>query len=208
MLTDTMLRALHAWYRKDKWVKALYDAMDADMTGVDGKLMQDYYNLFFDKLDEDGCKVLEKDLGLHPAKDATLDMRRGDIQINWLAKQFASMPAIQQICDGIYNGDCTAEYDGDATITYAFRHYMEPAPYTDALVASVDRIKPAHIDYKFRYDYNVWRDYYYPLFWSNVKEKTWTTEAGMIWSDNYALRHNWSYMKTRTWKETLIKDVD
>ena len=118
------------------------------------------------------------------------------------------MPAIQQICDGIYNGDCTAEYDGDATITYAFRHYMEPAPYTDALVDSVDRIKPAHIDYKFRYDYNVWRDYYYPLFWSNVKEKTWTTEAGMIWSDNYALRHNWSYMKTRTWKETLIKDVD
>ena len=68
MLTDTMLRALHAWYRKDKWVKALYDAMDADMSGVDGKLMQDYYNLFFDKLDEDGCKVLEKDLGLHPAK--------------------------------------------------------------------------------------------------------------------------------------------
>ena len=104
MLTDTMLRALHAWYRKDKWVKALYDAMDADMSGVDGKLMQDYYNLFFDKLDEDGCKVLEKDLGLTPAKDATLDMRRSDIQINWLAKQFASMPAIQQICDGIYNG--------------------------------------------------------------------------------------------------------
>ena len=208
MLTKTMLKALHAWYREDGWVKALYDAIDADMTGVDGKLMQDYYNLFFDKLDEDGCNVLEKDLGLHPAKDATLDMRRSDIQINWLAKQFASMPAIQQICDGIYNGDCTAEYDGDATITYAFCHYMEPAPYTDALVKSVDRIKPAHIDYKFRYIYNKWRDYYYPLFWSNVKAKTWTDEESMIWSDNYALRHNLSYMKTRTWKETMIKDVD
>ena len=55
MLTDTMLRALHAWYRKDKWVKALYDAMDADMSGVNGKLKQDYNSLFFDKLDEDGC---------------------------------------------------------------------------------------------------------------------------------------------------------
>lgn len=208
MLTKTMLKALHAWYREDGWVKALYDAIDADMTGVDGKLMQDYYNLFFDKLDEDGCKGLEKDLGLTPAKYATLEMRRSDIQINWLAKQFASMPAIQQICDGIYNGDCTAEYDGDATITYAFRHYMEPAPYTDALVASVDSIKPAHIDYKFRYIYNKWRDYYYPLFWSNVKAKTWTDEESMIWSDNYALRHNLSYMKTRTWKETMIKDVD
>lgn len=208
MLTKTMLKALHAWYRGDKWVKALYDAIDSDMTGVDGKLMQDYYNLFFDKLDEDGCKVLEKDLGLTPAKDATLEMRRSDIQINWLSKQFASLPAIQQICDGIYNGDCTAEYDGDATITYAFRHYMEPALYTDALVKSVDRIKPAHIDYKFRYIYNKWRDYYYPLFWSNVKAKTWTDEESMIWSDNYALRHNLSYMKTRTWKETMIKDVD
>lgn len=208
MLTKTMLKALHAWYRCDKWVKALYDAIDSDMTGVDGKLMQDYYNLFFDKLDEDGCKALEKDLGLTPAKDGTLEMRRSDIQINWLAKQFASMPAIQQICDGIYNGDCTAEYDGDATITYAFRHYMEPASYTDALVKSVDRIKPAHIDYKFRYIYNKWRDYYYPLFWSNVKAKTWADEESMIWSDNYALRQNWSYMKTRTWKETMIKDVD
>lgn len=68
MLTKTMLKALHAWYREDGWVKALYDAIDADMTGVDGKLMQDYYNLFFDKLDEDGCNVLEKDLGLTPAK--------------------------------------------------------------------------------------------------------------------------------------------
>ncbi len=208
MLTKTMLKALHAWYRGDKWVKALYDAIDSDMTGVDGKLMQDYYNLFFDKLDEDGCKVLEKDLGLTPAKDATLEMRRSDIQINWLSKQFASLPAIQQICDGIYNGDCTAEYDGDATITYAFRHYMEPALYTDALVKSVDRIKPAHIDYKFRYIYNKWRDYYYPLFWSNVKAKTWTDEESMIWSDNYALRQNWSYINTRTWKETMIKDVD
>lgn len=208
MLTDTMLQALHAWYRKDKWVKALYDAMDADMSGVDGKLMQDYYNLFFDKLDEDGCKVLEKDLGLTPAKDATLDMRRSDIQINWLAKQFVSLPTIQQICDGIYNGSCTAEYDGDATITYAIRHYMEPAPYTDILVKSVDRIKPAHIDYKFRYDYNVWRNYYYPLFWSNVKEKKWAAEAGMVWSDNYSIWRSWSYMKTRTWKETMIKDVD
>lgn len=208
MLTDTMLRALHAWYRKDKWVKALYDAMDADMSGVDGKLMQDYYNLFFDKLDEDGCKVLEKDLGLHPAKDATLDMRRSDIQINWLAKQFASMPAIQQICDGIYNGDCTAEYDGNATITYAFRHYMEPAPYTDVLVQSVDRIKPAHIGYKFRYDYNKWRDYCYPFFWSNVKEMEWADERSMLWSDNYSIRHNWAYMKTRTWEETKIKDID
>lgn len=208
MLTKTMLKALHAWYRGDKWVKALYDAIDSDMTGVDGKLMQDYYNLFFDKLDEDGCKVLEKDLGLTPAKDATLEMRRSDIQINWLSKQFASLPAIQQICDWIYNGDCTAEYDGDATITYAFRHYMEPALYTDALVKSVDRIKPAHIDYKFRYIYNKWRDYYYPLFWSNVKAKTWTDEESMIWSDNYALRQNWSYINTRTWKETMIKDVD
>lgn len=208
MLTKTMLKALHAWYRGDKWVKALYDAIDSDMTGVDGKLMQDYYNLFFDKLDEDGCKVLEKDLGLTPAKDATLEMRRSDIQINWLSKQFASLPAIQQICDWIYNGDCTAEYDGDATITYAFRHYMEPALYTDALVKSVDRIKPAHIDYKFRYIYNKWRDYYYPLFWSNVKAKTWTDKESMIWSDNYALRQNWSYINTRTWKETMIKDVD
>lgn len=208
MLTNIMLRALHVWYRGDKWINALYDAIDADMTGIDSKLMQDYYNLFFDKLDKDGCKVLEKDLGLNPAKNATLEMRRSEIQINWLAKQFASMPAIQQICDGIYNGDCTAEYDGDATITYVFRHYIKPAPFTDALVKSVDRIKPAHIDYKFRYDYNKWRDYYYPLFWSNVNAKTWMDESSMLWTDNYALRHNWSYMKTRTWKETMIKDVD
>ncbi len=68
MLTKTMLKALHAWYRGDKWVKALYDAIDSDMTGVDGKLMQDYYNLFFDKLDEDGCKALEKDSGTDTCK--------------------------------------------------------------------------------------------------------------------------------------------
>lgn len=208
MLDKTMLRALHAWYRKDPWIKWLFEAIDADMSGVDAKLQQDYNNMFFDRLDEDGCEVLEKDLALIQAKDATLESRRADIQTNWLAKQFASMPTIQQICDGIYNGSCTAEYDGDATITYAIRHYMEPAPYTDILVKSVDRIKPAHIDYKFRYDYNVWRNYYYPLFWSNVKEKKWAAEAGMVWSDNYSIWRSWSYMKTRTWKETMIKDVD
>ncbi|MDY2739577.1 MAG: hypothetical protein SOU94_07085 [Acidaminococcus sp.] len=208
MLDQIMLRALHPWYRKDPWVKALYAAIDADMESTNEKLDQDYNNIFFDRLDENGCSVLEKDLGLKPGKDATLDARRKNIQSTWLAKRFASMTVIQQICDGIYKGDCKAEYDGDATITYAFRHYLDPAPYTGDLVEAVDQIKPAHIDYKFRYDYNVWRDYYYPLFWSNVKEKTWTTEAGMIWSDNYALRHNWSYMKTRTWKDSMIKDVE
>ena len=31
MLDKVMLRALHAWYRQDPWVKALYAAVDTDM---------------------------------------------------------------------------------------------------------------------------------------------------------------------------------
>jgi len=208
MLDQIMLRALHPWYRKDPWVKALYAAIDADMESTNEKLDQDYNNIFFDRLDENGCSVLEKDLGLKPGKDATLDARRANIQSTWLAKRFASMTVIQQICDGIYKGDCKAEYDGDATITYAFRHYLEPAPYTGDLVEAVDQIKPAHIDYKFRYDYNVWRNYYYPLFWKNLKDRTWEEEQGIEWAENYAMRHDWAYMKSRTWKDSMIKDVE
>lgn len=208
MLDDVMLRALHRWYRQDPWVKALYAAVDADMENANEKLEQDYNNMFFDRLDEHGCSVLEKDLGLSPGKDTTLDARRVNIQTAWLAKRFASMTVIQQICDGIYKGDCKAEYDGDATIIYAFRNYLEPAPYTGDLVAAVDQIKPAHIDYKFRYDYNVWRNYYYPLFWRNLKAKTWNEEHAIEWSENYAMHHDWAYMQSRTWKDSLIKDLD
>ncbi len=38
MLDKVMLRALHAWYRQDPWVKALYAAVDTDMKSANEKL--------------------------------------------------------------------------------------------------------------------------------------------------------------------------
>lgn len=144
-ISDYMINCLHKLYREDNWIKELFSVTGHNIDNVDTKLNQVYDNNFFDTLDENACKVLEKDLGIKDVK-STLKQRRDIISAKWLASAFCSLKIIQQLADN-YDKDCIGvDYDGDATLIYNLKHNKSGQTWQD-FINAVDIIKPAHFDY-------------------------------------------------------------
>lgn len=208
MYKEYMIKCLHLLYRGDTWVNELYNAIGLNAETVDKRLDVVYDNMFFDSLNEYGCEVFEKDLGITPAVKSTLEQRRLTIKSRWLAKSFSNLPAIQNIAK-VYFGDLLeVSYDGDATLIFTTQiglNYFD----TDfsAMLNVVNDIKPAHFDCDFAHRHNRWKDYFQPLSWEMFGLETWGNRKKPIWDFwcpsfawyNAKLAGTWAKHKEKTW---------
>ena len=211
MYKEYMIKCLHLLYRGDAWVNELYNAIGINAETVDKRLDVVYNNMFFDTLNEYGCEVFEKDLGIVPALKATLEQRRLMIKSKWLAKSFCNLPALQSIADVHFSGTVQVLYNGDATLIYkGCVGFNEFDTDVSRFLADVGEIKPAHFDGAWVYVHNVWGTYFVPSSWKIFgTDSTWRDKQPTIWDKHtFALKaKKWSYMLGRTWKETMYKEV-
>ena len=210
MHKDYMIGCLHLLYRGDRWINELFKSIGLASETADKRLDVVYNNMFFAALNEYGCEVFEKDLGIVPLYGSSIEQRRKLIQSKWLAKSFCSLPALQSIADAHFGKGVTVKYDGDATL-----HYVGNIGFNDfdtdvsSFLKDIDEIKPAHFDYDWTYRHNIWRNYYNPKNWGYLAKEKWQDEEATVWRDHTVAiyKKTWSYCQGRTWKEMMYKEV-
>jgi hypothetical protein len=230
---DYMIKTLHKLYRQDNWINELYNSIGLQLMPVDTQNENNYNNLFFSNLNEAGCKLFEKDLGIKARSGDSLEQRRNRIQSKWLASYWCTLPVIQNLVNTYYGDKVEVKYDGNATLEYntklGFNHFDED--FSDMLNA-VNEIKPAHFGHVFTFTHNKWQDYFYPrnwnIFsqdtwenrkkstwdfwcttyaWSNVLENLWEERLSDTWGSTQPIAKTWSYCLNRTWSEMMTKEV-
>lgn len=150
-----MLRCLHIIHRKDQLINTLYTSIAKDMAQISNLLDEDYNNIFFRQCTPAGAKIFERDLG---CDNSGLDIiiRRKIIENLWRAKRFSSVPIIQDIADSFYTDKMSVDFIG-GKIVYKMSVNLSNL---NNFITSVNKIKPAHLGYKFVYHSETTTDAY------------------------------------------------
>lgn len=186
------IKSLPTLYRKDKFINKLYDAGYACYNNEDNANTNNYNNIFFSKLNEYGCLNYEYDLGLDPVPD--IYDRRNRIESKWKAYEKCSVQSLQSIANRYFDTSVKVSYTGDAEVIYqaavGFKYKYGEDSY-NAWYKDNAYVFPAHMIMTWVYDKNHWGDYYYQV----------NPDAPFIGK-------TWEYMNTRTWDQTLNKEID
>lgn len=114
----------------------------------------------------------EKECGLTPKSNQTLEDRRNAIEAKWKADGTATLDLLQSIADSWENGDISVTFDGQ-TITFEFVSNFGIPSDLDGFKNAVDDVKPAHLPINFIFKYVLWKDITGKHTWSSLSTKTW-----------------------------------
>lgn len=140
-LRDYALKALNAIYRKDRWVRELYQAAGFDLHKASILLDRILSNEFFNIATEEGLAIYEKDLGI--TKEGSIQERRERVESLWKATGKATLLKIANIVDQYVKNEHEITYS-DQEIHVIF-HDDSYVWAIKAIRESIDIIKPAHI---------------------------------------------------------------
>lgn len=200
--TEYMLRCLHRLHRADPWIKTMYNSVVVDMNGISGLLDDDYNNIFFRWCTAAGAAVFERDLG-YDSSGLDLVIRRKLIETNWKSRKFSSIPIMQDIADSFYGGKMNVDFIG-GKIVYRMINYLSNL---NDFVASVDRIKPAHLGYRFVYHSETNVKFYTGVA-IKAKRKTVITIASDLSSINNQSIKMVAMGAVRSYRKTIIRSGD
>lgn len=140
-LRDYALKAINAIYRKDRWVRELYQAAGFDLHKASILLDRILSNEFFNLATEEGLAIYEKDLGI--TKEGSIQERRERVESLWKATGKATLLKIANIVDQYVRNEHEITYS-DQEIHVIF-HDDSYVWAIKAIRESIDIIKPAHI---------------------------------------------------------------
>lgn len=202
-----MIKTLPKCYRKDPWVNELYNATDTPKT--EKQIQDNYDNIFFFSLTEEGCSNYEHDLNITPAE--TLEERRKNIQRAWLWRKKCTLVWLNDVAQS-YDKKLSISYDGNATLTLTSNggyNYIKN-PYAK-LLEDLEIIKPAHMIIKEAHKYVKWINYYNPVIWETMLQAKWSTVLRYGDWKTYIgrfYRKTWGQVHTLDWSDVLMKGLD
>lgn len=170
---DDILRSLPAAYRRDAWVQALAQALQAQDEGQRDAAWDTAAQMFLDSMTW-GLDAAEREAGLTAAPGAALADRRSALAAKWRSMTGkCDLALIQQVCDAWDKGEVQAEYDGkEITLRFINRYGVPEA--LDALLDAVREICPAHLPLAYIIRYRRW---------SELAARTWGSLAAVTWGN-------------------------
>ena len=143
-IKDDIIALINRAYRTDEFVNDFTGAVTSVMNSIIAFCNAVHDNIFFDSLDEDGVLWWENMLAIIPASYQTIGDRRSKIQAKWLSKYHNDVEVLQRVCNSWKNGEIVVDFiGGKITLTFV-ASYGIPSDL-DALKASIEEVKPAHI---------------------------------------------------------------
>lgn len=151
MYRDDLLAAIHKVYRKDKWIRELFQAAGLKIDDIADALQELNDQLFVDTATW-ALEIMEKDLGITPGKSATYEDRRSSIIAKNRTKGKVDIALLQSIADAWKNGEIEVKFI-DGKIYMDFVGESGIPKDLDALKQAMENAKPAHLAvvYAFRY---------------------------------------------------------
>lgn len=154
---DDILRSLPAAYRRDAWVQALAQALQAQDEGQRAAAWDTAAQMFLDSMTW-GLDAAEREAGLTAAPGAALADRRSALAAKWRSMTGkCDLALIQQVCDAWKNGEVEAAFQ-DGVIHLQFVGAFGVPADMDGLMDAMERIKPAHLPVEYALRYLLIRD--------------------------------------------------
>lgn len=204
MTKQELLKTLPKLYREDKWVNQIFNTIV--LSDVDELSNTNYNNLFFNKLDDYGCSLYERDLLID--KHDTLQDRRNAIITKWRANYRCTLQLLQDIVNQYFGDKCDVSYDGNATVTHTTKvgTRYDPNKYEyQVFLKQYMSVFPAHFNLVWIHNHNRWIDYCKPHNWGYAKDEytNWESPKTHNWgSEIYMIRGKlWEYNVHRTWDD-------
>lgn len=140
-IKEYALKTINKLYRKDPWVKQLYDAAGITMEDVDNRLDELLDNVFFSTASASGTANYEKDLGIKA--EGTLADRRKRVEAKWQQSGKLDLEKIRALVKVYVLDDIDVLFE-NGRLKLVFKNssfvYALPNIRTD-----MDEVKPAHI---------------------------------------------------------------
>lgn len=143
-LKDDIIELINRAYRQDEFLNDFTGAVTSVMNSIIAFCNSVHDNIFFDTLDKEGVEWWENLLAIIPASYQTLEDRQTKIQAKWLSKYHNDVELLQRVCNSWKNGEIVVDFIG-GKITLTFVSSLGIPSDLDALKASIEEVKPAHI---------------------------------------------------------------
>lgn len=86
-------------------IKASAKAIDTEISKLWSKVNKYYANAFIDSADEDGIKIFERELGITPDPDESIEERRAHAKVLWNYSVPFTENFLREYLEGIYGED-------------------------------------------------------------------------------------------------------
>ena len=143
---NILLKLLNKIYRDCAFVQMLINAIAYYINVVYQKILFVRSVFYFDELDLEGCKYWEELLDIKPRQNQTIAERQSQIQAKWYSNIHSNVELIQLVCDAWKNGEVEVGFI-NGKIQIKFIGSLGIPSDLEALKASIEEIKPAHLPY-------------------------------------------------------------
>lgn len=145
-IKDDIIALINVAYRQDMFINDFTNAVASVMNTLIQFCESVRKNYFFDMLDDEGAQWWENMLNIVSTSTQTLSNRRSKIQAKWLSKYHNDIDLIQRVCDAWKNGEVEVGFINKKIQIKFVGSYGVPSDL-ESLKASIEEIKPAHLDY-------------------------------------------------------------
>lgn len=171
-----MLRLLHKFYKKDSFISAFLDCVQAKISDIQTILNRVANLSHFNRLDAEGCKWWANHLRINIPTSMSLSEKQAYIRAKWRSGGHNSIQLIKSICSSWENGQVDAVLDVDennkAVIKLIFSGAYGIPSDVPTLLKMIDEVKPAHIPYETNYKFLLIRDIHEVKTISEMQEIT------------------------------------
>lgn len=167
---NDFISLLHKLQSEDKFVNDLFTSVGFVVNKALDAITAIKNEMYFDTMVY-LVPYYEKIMQISPRADQTLTDRRSQIKARWLSRGHNSITLLQNVLNSWLNGETTAEFiNGKIKITF---HSIYGIP-TDfqAVLDTLNVIKPAHIGYLLAYKYLLKRDIHNVMTKNEMQTKT------------------------------------
>ena len=159
---EKIKKLINRVYRSDTFVNVLLTPVGSFLLKISLKITAIRNNIFFDSLDEDGCKYFENLMEIPLKSGDTIENRRAKIQAKWLSNNHNCIALIQAVCDSWKRGEVEADFK-NGKISIKFVGSLGVPEDLDSLKDAINEIKPAHLAYEIIFKYLLKRDIHHVL---------------------------------------------
>ncbi|WP_295264907.1 hypothetical protein [Veillonella sp.] len=140
-LQEFMLKTINVLYRKDPWIKQLYQMAGVSLGDIATTIIEVFNNNYFDVASEQAIKTYEKDLNIK-AK-GTLEDRRKIVEMLWKNNDKCDIEKIRRIVKTYVLDDVDVDFlDGVLKVDFNNSSFVYALP---EIKKNLKVAKPAHI---------------------------------------------------------------
>lgn len=154
---DYMINTLHALYRKDKWIRELFNSVGLTLDRVNEALDEVYGNNYFDTATLAALERFEKEAKIIPGASQSIESRRSTVRAKWIGTSKADIVLLQEVADSWKNGLIKLSFV-DGKIKAVFTSPIGVPEDIDILKNILETVKPAHLAIWYVYLYLTWRN--------------------------------------------------